>query len=93
MGTTFEAMYTFTGAIYKFSFPLHSFCALAASCVLYNKTEHGQGFFICYVKRAKKINPCSVHAIQQAILKTSHFDTNSSKETAQQFSNTVSRVD
>ena len=47
MGTTFEAMYTFTSAIYKFSFPLHYICALAASCVLYNRTEHSQGFFIC----------------------------------------------
>ena len=27
--------------------PLHFFRALAASCVLYNRTEHSQGFSIC----------------------------------------------
>ena len=26
---------------------LHFVRALAASCVLYNRTEHSQGFFIC----------------------------------------------
>ena len=28
-------------------FPLHFFRTLAASCVLYNRTEHSRGFFIC----------------------------------------------
>ena len=28
-------------------FTLHFFRALAASCVLYNRTEHSQGFSIC----------------------------------------------
>ena len=27
--------------------PLQFFCAPAFSCVLYNRTEHSQGFFIC----------------------------------------------
>ena len=27
--------------------PVHFFRALAASCVLYNRTEHSRGFFIC----------------------------------------------
>ena len=32
---------------YISSFSLHFFCALAASGVLYNRTEHSQGLFIC----------------------------------------------
>ena len=31
------------------------FRALAASCVLYNRTEHNRGFFICYIKHAYDI--------------------------------------
>ena len=32
---------------YVSCFSLHFFRALAASCMLYNRTEHGQGFSIC----------------------------------------------
>ena len=32
---------------YLSCFPLHFFQPLAASCVLYNRTKHSQGFFIC----------------------------------------------
>ena len=32
---------------YVSCFSLHFFRALAASCVLYNRTEHSQGFSIC----------------------------------------------
>ena len=32
---------------YVSCFSLHFFRALAASCVLYNRTEHIQGFSIC----------------------------------------------
>ena len=31
---------------YVWCFPLHFFRALASNCVLYNKTEQSQGFFI-----------------------------------------------
>ena len=31
-------------------FLLHFFRALSLSCVLYNRTEQSQGFFICYIK-------------------------------------------
>ena len=30
-------------------FSLHIFRALAASCVLHNRTEHSQGFSICQI--------------------------------------------
>ena len=32
---------------YVSCFSLHFFRALAASCVLYNRTEHSRGFSIC----------------------------------------------
>ena len=32
---------------YVSCFSLHFLSALAASCVLYNRTEHSQGFSIC----------------------------------------------
>ena len=34
---------------YVSCFSLHFFRALAASCVLYNRTEHSQGFSICFI--------------------------------------------
>ena len=33
--------------IYVSCFSLHFFRALAASCMLHNRTKHGQGFSIC----------------------------------------------
>ena len=32
---------------YVSCFPVHFFHALAASCMLYNRREHSQGFLIC----------------------------------------------
>ena len=40
---------------YVSCFSLHFFRALAASCVLYNRTEHSQGFSICQLKNCATI--------------------------------------
>ena len=39
---------------YVSCFSLHFFHALAASCVLYNRTEHSQGFSICQISLQNK---------------------------------------
>ena len=36
-------------------FPQHFFCALAASCVLYDRTEHSQSFFILFMLKKQAI--------------------------------------
>ena len=36
--------------------PPQHFRALAATCMLYNRTEHSQGFFINFVKSSIKLN-------------------------------------
>ena len=40
-------MLAFIGWKSVLCFSLHIFRALAASCVLHNRTEHSQGFSIC----------------------------------------------
>ena len=37
-------------------FPLHFLRALAVSRVLYNRTEHSQSFYICYMIKKKRVN-------------------------------------
>ena len=43
----FDKAFDLVNHIMLLTFSLHLFRALAASCVLYNRTEHSQGFSIC----------------------------------------------
>ena len=57
---------------YVSCFSLHFFRALAASCVLYNRTEHSQGFAICWFEWIEKIKNtviCSALLIEKPTIK------------------------
>ena len=50
----------------------HFFRALAASCVLYNRTEHNQGFSICNIKCSgmlRNLPECSMGLVLSMVLK------------------------
>ena len=50
----------------------HFFRALAASCVLYNRTEHSQGFSICYLEclgMLLNLTECSMGLVSSMVLK------------------------
>ena len=54
----------------------HFFRALAASCVLYNRTEHSQGFSICYKECSgmlRNLPECSMGLVLSMVLKPSAF--------------------
>ena len=50
---------------------MHFFCAPSPSCVLYNKTEHRQGFSFCYLLRKiwrTTVSPKSNNSFQSRLL-------------------------
>ena len=50
----------------------HFFRALAASCVLYNRTEHSQGFSICNIECSgmlRNLPKCSMGLVLSMVLK------------------------
>ena len=50
----------------------HFFRALAASCVLYNRTEHSQGFSICNIECSgmlRNLPECSMGLVLSMVLK------------------------
>ena len=50
----------------------HVFRALAASCVLYNRTEHSQGFSICNIECSgmlRNLPECSMGLVLSMVLK------------------------
>ena len=61
---------------YVSGFSLHFFRALAASCVLYNRTEHSQGFSTCNIECAgmlRNLPECSMGLVLSMVLKPNAF--------------------
>ena len=65
--TNREALTVLCSVLKQSNVSFHFLSALAASCMLYNRTEHSQGFFICFMVKNPLNSPCITFNFQNKL--------------------------